>query len=417
MTVLWKMQRCLKFQSQSKILEKKVLFIIFSVVLISISPQVFGEDELDALLEKENGVLIEQQKIIFEMGRHSDVHVKHVIETGAWNPDRPRIIEILPGMHSNLTIVDEDGDTYGVGYDGDTFEESKYIILRQKLGNYDLIAGYDLKNFMELENGLWKKNIHSTNDILVMFEEDMELIFANSRPVDIREAKGINCIGCGITIEYFENNDTIKKEILFVEQKYEIEVSANEEISEFKFFGGGSNILNFDVTDVDQLFVLKIPLELFKNPFDVYLTEKDDMELDQLDKIRKTEFAQDETHVSLSFRTNSEGTISVLGATPEEHQAKLDQIEWMKENAVASTKIEEKKGVALPIPGTKAASELAEKMSDTNDGEETTLSFADELKQGQRQDSGDDMTIIVIISGIIVAIIIGGALLKLKKNK
>ena len=87
------------------------------------------------------------------------------------------------------------------------------------------------------------------------------------------------------------------------------------------------------------------------------------------------------------------------------------------EYAVASTKIEEKKGVALPIPGTKAASELAEKMSDTNDGEETTLSFADELKQGQRQDSGDDMTIIVIISGIIVAIIIGGALLKLKKNK
>ena len=262
-----------------------------------------------------------------------------------------------------------------------------------------------------------EKRYFFQSDVIIMVEDDIELIFVNSRPIDVSDAKGINCIGCQLTLEYFKNDEMIKKEILFNEQKYEINFLSNKEITELKFFGGGSEILNFDVTDSDQLFILKIPLELFKNPFDVYLTEKDDMELDQLDKIRKTEFAQDETHVSLSFRTNSEGTISVLGATLKEHQAKLDQIEWMKENAVASTKIEEKKGVALPIPGTKAASELAEKMSDTNDGEETTLSFADELKQGQRQDSGDDMTIIVIISGIIVAIIIGGALLKLKKNK
>ena len=106
-------------------MEKKVLFIIFSVVLISISPQVFAEDELDALLEKENGVLIEQQKIIFEMGRHSDVHVKHVIETGAWSENRPRVIEVLPGAHSNLSVVDEDGDRLNFSYDGETFEKSK----------------------------------------------------------------------------------------------------------------------------------------------------------------------------------------------------------------------------------------------------------------------------------------------------
>ncbi len=133
-------------------MEKKVLIIIFSVILISVSPQVFAEDDLDTLLKKENGVFVEQQKIIFEVGKNSDVHVKHLIETGAWNADRPRIIEILPGIHSNLTIVDEDGDSYGVGYDGETFEESKYIILRQKMGNYDLYVEYDLKKFMELEN-------------------------------------------------------------------------------------------------------------------------------------------------------------------------------------------------------------------------------------------------------------------------
>ena len=75
MTVHMKMQRCSKFQSQSKILEKKVLVIIFTIALISISPQVFAEDDLDELLVEKNGVLIEQQSIIFEVGKHSDAKI------------------------------------------------------------------------------------------------------------------------------------------------------------------------------------------------------------------------------------------------------------------------------------------------------------------------------------------------------
>ena len=70
MTVLKKMQRCSKFQFQSKILEKKFLLIIFSIVLISVSSQVYAQEDL--------GLLVEQQEIIFEVGKHSDVHVKHV---------------------------------------------------------------------------------------------------------------------------------------------------------------------------------------------------------------------------------------------------------------------------------------------------------------------------------------------------
>ena len=77
-------------------MEKKILFIIFSVVLISISPQVFAENDLDALLTEKNAVLIEQQQIIFEVGRYSNVQIKHIIETGAWTADRPRVIEVIP---------------------------------------------------------------------------------------------------------------------------------------------------------------------------------------------------------------------------------------------------------------------------------------------------------------------------------
>ena len=396
-------------------MEKKFLFIIFSVVLISISPQVFANDELDALLKERNGMLVEQQKIIFEVGKHTDIQVKHVIETGAWDPDRPRIIEIFPGTHSNLTVVDEDGDRLNFSYEGETFEESKYIILNQKLGNYDLIVEYTIDNFMELKDGLWIKELKFGNDVIVMIADEIELIFANSRPVDVSSAKGINCMGCNMTLEYFNTEKFSREEILFDNDKFTINFLSDGKISNIEFIGGGTQLLNFDVTDKDQLFVIKIPLEYLLNPYDVYFTEKEDTSLDQIDKIRKTEFSQDDTHVNVSFRTLGEGTVSIVGATPEEHQKKLEQIENIKSREVKSEAIEKEKGLALPIPGTMAASELASQSSQTDEEKMDELSFAEELKKVPVQNSENDMTIMVIV-GVIVAGIVGGVVLKLKKN-
>ena len=162
---------------------------------------------------------------------------------------------------------------------------------------------------------------------------------------------------------------------------------------------------------------MKIPLEYLLNPFEVYFTENDDTDLDQIDKIRKTEFSQDETHVNVSFRTFGEGTVSIVGATPEEHQKKLDQIENIKAREVKSEAVEKEKGLALPIPGTKAASELAAKSSQMDKEEEVNkLSFADELEKGPVQNSEDNTIIVAIVAGIVIAGIIGGVIFKLKKN-
>ena len=397
-------------------MEKKVLFIIFSIVLISISPQVFAEEDLDALLAEKNAVLIEQQQIIFEVGKDSEVRVKHVIETGGWEADRPRVIKVISGVHSDLTVLDEDDYRLSFSYDAETFEDSKYIILNQKLGNYDLIAEYDLENFMELKNGIWKKEILFNHDILIIIGEEIEYLFANSRPIDVGEAKGINCVGCGMTLEYFDDENVSAKEISSVKKNFEMEFLSNGKLFEMEFIEGGTELLNFDVKNEDQLFILKIPLENFLNPYEVYFTEKDDTDLDQIDKIRKTEFSQDETHVSLSFRTFGEGIVSIVGATPEEHQKRLDQIKGIKEREVKSEKTDEERGLALPIPGTKAAEEFAAQMNEKNDEETEMLSFADELKQGQTENSENNIVIVGIIGGIIAAAVIGGIILKLKKN-
>ena len=198
--------------------------------------------------------------------------------------ERDKFFDLLKNYKnsiSNLTVVDEDGDKLNFSYDGETFEESKYIILNQKLGNYDLIAEYDLDNFMELKNGIWKKDFLFTFDVLVMVEEDMELIFVNSRPVDVTNAKGINCIGCQLTLEYIQDEKISTKQISSSQGEFEIEFLSNKEVFEIEFIEGGTQLLNFDVKNKDQLYVLKIPLENFLNPYDIYFTEKDDTNLDQ----------------------------------------------------------------------------------------------------------------------------------------
>ena len=95
----------------------------------------------------------------------------------------------------------------------------------------------------------------------------------------------------------------------------------------------------------------------------------------------------------------------------------MEQIENIKAREVESQAVEKEKGLALPIPGTKAASELAVKSGQTNEEELTNeLSFADELKKGPAQDSENNTIIVAIIAGIIIAGIIGAIIFKLKKN-
>ena len=216
-------------------------------------------------------------------------------------------------------------------------------------------------------------------------------------------------------LEYFDDEKNVTREISTGDDKFRIEIVSNEEVFDLEFIEGGSQLLNFNVKDINQLFVLKIPFENFLNPYNVYFTEKDDTSLDQTDKIRKTEFSQDETHVNLSFRTNGEGTISIVGATPEEYQKKLEQIKSMKANEVESKIVEKEKGLALPIPGTKAASELESQFTQPNEEKVDELSFANELKY-QTQNSDNSMTIVGIIVGLIIVGIISGVIFKLKKN-
>ena len=96
----------------------------------------------------------------------------------------------------------------------------------------------------------------------------------------------------------------------------------------------------------------------------------------------------------------------------------MEQIENIKAREVKSEVVEKEKGLALPIPGTKAASELASKSSQIDDDAKKVdeLSFSDELEKGPVQNSEGNTIIAAIVAGIVIAGIIGGVIFKLRKN-
>ena len=430
------MQKCSKFQSQGKILYKPIFCGIFTILLVfSISAQVYGEpnEQIDISqypdsdgvnFEGNFGEVIQTDKLIFEIGRDTTVHVKHVIIGGAWGTNEPKLIKTLPGKHSNLEVADEDGDYLRpMGFTGETFEESEYIIAGQKaFKNYDLIAEYDLENFLELSNdGMWSKHFKFPHNVEIYVDDGIELIFANARPINVSNNAGVNCIGCDIKIEFFDKPETITKKIVRSETKLE-EISNTGEEFILEFLSNGKinelnyikelNYFSFDVNQKNQLFVIKIPLDLLLSPYHVYLTEDDQEILVELDKIRKTEYGQTDTHANLSFKAISgtepkDGIIHVVGSTEMEHQKLITKLQKRTDQAV-STENEDKS--IFDIVKDQAGNEIKDEADD-----DVNELYENWEETSSNVDRNEDNTIIFIIVGVIAVIIIG-IIIKLKKN-
>jgi len=399
-------------------LDNKIFVASFTIIILfSSNVQVFGESnepiEISKYLEHENfisgfGEIRQTDELIFEIGKSANVHVKHVIKSDRWDVSEPKLIKMLPGKHSNLQVWDEDEDYLRpMGFVGETFEESEYVIVGQKpFRAYDAVVEYDLENFLELsEDGLWKKVFQFDQDVKIFVDDEINLVFANGRPVDVSEAKGINCIGCDLVIEFFDEEKPIMKKIIRNETKLE-EISNSGEEFILEFISDGTigdvnyihelNYFSFDANKENQLFLVKIPLDFLLSPYHVFLTEIDQEILVDSDQIRKSEHGQTDTHANLSFKSNKEGVIHVLGATEMEHEKFLAKIQEKLDKSIKN-----------------------EKLDDQNQNkEELEVESTDSLYESwesNNTNNNEDNTIIFIIIGVIAVIIIA-IIIKLKKN-
>jgi len=396
----------------------RVFVVIFSlVILFTVNSQTYGQTneqiDISGYFDKDGlpwkaqyAEEIQTDKIILEIGKDHKVRVTHVVEGGAWNPTTPKLIKMLPGDHSNPQLTDEDGDYLRpIGWVGETFEDSEFMIAGQKsFKSYDLHASYDLENFMELgDDGLWSKDIKFPHDVEIFIDEEIDLAFAFSRPVDLSNAGGINCIGCDTKIEFFDEPNPIKKTVVRNDNKFEeisnagkeftLEFLTNGEIEDVNFINE-LNYLSFDSKE-NQLFLLKIPLDLLLSPYHVYVTEIDQDILLESDKIRSTAFKQTDTHASLAFRPTSDGIVHVVGSDEMEHEKLLERIEKLTPTAPTETN----SNIKSEDQETVGVEQIYENWGNTNSDTESNM----------------DNTVILVIIGII-AIVVIAVVVKIKRN-
>ena len=414
------MQQWSKSQSQSRILYKIIFTVIFGmIVLFSFNSQAYGEPDeqidISEYLVHENfksgfGKVIETDKIILKIGENGNVRVTHIITGSIWGPNEPRLIQMFPGERSNPSLTDEDGDLLRPwGWTAETFEEAEYMIAGQKgFRAYDLHASYDLENYLELsDRGLWSKHLKFPHDVTVMFDDDIELVFANSRPIDVVDVKGVNCIGCDMYFEFFEKIDPIKKTLITTENKFEelsnigeeftVEFISDGEIGEINFIQE-LNYFSFNTNEDDQLYVIKIPLDLLLSPYHVYVTDFDQEILLEADKIRKTEFGQTDTHANLSFRPMTQGVVHIVGSDQMEHEKLVEKI---KERT--------------PEPEPQTNSNIESEEQEMTEIVQPDQLYANWENKSQSTENNMDNIIIFVIIGIVAAVIIG-IVVKLKKN-
>ena len=328
-------------------MKKQISIILFSSLLFGFHIPAFGDEEYIDIsdffdfakygVEANPAEIIETNEFVFVITKDADVRVKHVITQETWAADTPKLVKTLPGEHSNLEVWDEDEDFLPKGFVGQSFEESEYIIAGQKPSlRYDLLVEYDLKNFLEFKDGMWKKEISLPQDVILLFDDEIDLVFINSRPIDLTTAKGINCFGCNAVVEFFDGAKPEIKKVQIDETKIEELTNAGQEFSLEFFSDGEINNLNylheldylaFNVNRDNQLVSVKIPLNLLLTRYHVYLPEKDQEILVEGDKIRKTEFSQTETHANVSFRAATEGVIHIVGSSEMEHQKLLSSLD------------------------------------------------------------------------------------------
>ena len=201
-------------------------------------------------------------------------------------------------------------------------------------------------------------------------------------------------------LDFFNDKQIFTEEILHEERSNNLELVSNKEIKNFNA-KTGMNIIEFEVEGNDQFVVADIPLEIILNPFDVYLTDVNDNTLDQLEKIRKTEFSQNDNSVKVGFKAKNGGVISIVGASIDEHETLLAKIE--------------NRDLDRDLINNQSSMKENEQKNEMNVVSSEEI-FSDWENRSKNNNSENDYMLIYVIIGIIIAIGIIVAIVKLKKN-
>ena len=235
-----------------------------------------------------------QKSVEVIINSEGEVHVKHIVHKSSLPTD----LELIYGTVSNVSVTNEEGDEL-------LFSMNDDRTLLVQPSNEESIVEYDLEHALIQTNGVWTWSFRYLETTSFYFPDEVKLIFSNERPVYLDEKKGISCHGCQMVLEYSINESKILENVTWEDKEFEVEILTHSNIDNF-VFDQPTRSISFDVSNENQFVTTIIPLELLWNPYVVLLDDE---------KIFFHEYNNDGTHVWLSLKPETSGTISIIGTT------------------------------------------------------------------------------------------------------
>lgn len=266
---------------------KKIVGFLLVLSIISILPIANAQISI--------GEKAEQKSVEVVINSVGEVHVKHILRSS----NLPKQIDLIYGTVSNLSVRNEQGEDKQFSVIGDN---NGVVIFPSDTNS---IVEYDLEHVLTQVDGVWTWSFIYLETTSFILPEEVDLIFANEKPVYLNNKQGIACHGCQMLLEYSINEPKIIENVKWEDREFAVEIRSHSDIDKFTF-DQPSKSITFDVSEKDKFVTTIIPLELLWGPYAVFLDDE---------KIYFHEYINNGTHVWLNIRPESSGEVSIIGTT------------------------------------------------------------------------------------------------------
>ena len=229
----------------------------------------------------------------------NNIEAKHVI---GFSND-PVMINLFEGaITESITVTNEDGKELEFAIVG----MSDYGAVTIFTATDNTIIKYNLKNMFRQSDNLLTLNIGYPKIFGILFSEKIDQIFLNNQIIQLGDKKGISINGGGyVNVDYYSKNLKYIEEVIWEENKFDVEIIIDSEIDEFNF-DQESKSISFQVNEKNKFVTINMEEELLGGPYVILLNDE---------KIKYTKSSIKENYVSLSMKPESPGEITIIGTT------------------------------------------------------------------------------------------------------
>jgi hypothetical protein len=267
----------------------KIIFsslVIFALIALPVANAQFGEPAYQKLTQ----LIIDESE---------NIQAKHVIGFS----NSPVSVNLFEGVIiESITVTNEDGKELEFAISG----MGDYGAITIFSATENTIIKYNLKNMFRQSDNLLTLNVGYPKTFGILFSEKTDQIFLNNQIIQLGDKKGISINGGGyVNVDYYSKNLKHIEEVIWEENKFDVEIITDSEIDEFNF-DQESKSISFQVNEKNKFVTISMEEELLGGPYVILLNDE---------KIMYTKSSSKENHVSLSMKPESPGEIIIIGTT------------------------------------------------------------------------------------------------------